>query len=240
MRADLVVGADGRNSRVAEAVGAATIHRETRASAVVFGYVDGIPNEGYRWFFDEALQVGLIPTTGGSHCLFAACRPSELQDRLGDLRASRRRASAREVGAGDRATCWTAGSAERLRRFAGAPGHIRECAGPGWALVGDAGCFKDPATAHGMTEALLDAGRLAASWIAGQETLEAYRARRDATALPLFAITQRIASFDWDLGELDRCIEISTRRCGQSSHDIDIGSPTVGSIIGPHLVKIAG
>ena len=142
LKARLVVGADGRNSRVAEAVGAETIRRDQRQAAMVFGYFDGIPNEGYRWLFDEGLQVGLIPTTAGSHCVFAACRPAEFQDRLGH---------APLLGIAEALARWEpevsgrlvrAGSVERLRRFPGAPGHIRECAGPGWALVGDAGCFR--------------------------------------------------------------------------------------------------
>src|SRR5215471_7366389 len=41
----------------------------------------------------------------------------------------------------------------RLRGFGGAPGYLRQCHGAGWALVGDAGYFKDPLTAHGITDA---------------------------------------------------------------------------------------
>ena len=45
--------------------------------------------------------------------------------------------------------------------FAGAHGFMRRPCGPGWALVGDAGYFKDPLTAHGITDALRDAELLA-------------------------------------------------------------------------------
>ena len=48
-----------------------------------------------------------------------------------------------------------------LRTFTGRPGHIRRSWGPGWALVGDAGYFKDPLSAHGITDALRDAELLA-------------------------------------------------------------------------------
>ncbi|MCB1375775.1 MAG: FAD-dependent monooxygenase [Rhodobacteraceae bacterium] len=202
LKASLVVGADGRNSHVAQAVGAGTIRRDPRRAAMVFGYFDGIPNEGYRWLFDEGLQLGLIPTTGGRHCVFAACRPSEFQERLGDAPLFGLARALSPWAPGIAADLIRSAGAERLRRFAGAPGHIRDCAGPGWALVGDAGCFMDPATAHGMTEALLDAGRLASSWIAGQETLDDYRDRRRAQVGTIFAITQRIASFDWNLDDL--------------------------------------
>ncbi len=38
---------------------------------------------------------------------------------------------------------------------------MRRSWGPGWALVGDAGYYKDPITTHGMTDALSDAELLA-------------------------------------------------------------------------------
>ena len=44
-----------------------------------------------------------------------------------------------------------------LHGWGGIPGHVRQLVGPGWALVGDAGYFKDPITTHGMTDALRDA-----------------------------------------------------------------------------------
>src|SRR5690606_15208546 len=59
------------------------------------------------------------------------------------------------------------GLAERLRGFRGMPGYLREAHGHGWALVGDAGFFRDPLTAHGITDALRDAEGLANAIIAG-------------------------------------------------------------------------
>src|SRR3989442_12498021 len=40
-------------------------------------------------------------------------------------------------------------------------GFFRESAGPGWALVGDAGHFKDPAPGQGIADAFRQAERLA-------------------------------------------------------------------------------
>jgi 2-polyprenyl-6-methoxyphenol hydroxylase-like FAD-dependent oxidoreductase len=40
-------------------------------------------------------------------------------------------------------------------------GYFRDAAGPGWALVGDAGHFKDPSPAQGISDALRQAERLA-------------------------------------------------------------------------------
>ena len=48
-------------------------------------------------------------------------------------------------------------------------GFFRQSFGPGWALVGDAGYFKDPLTAHGITDALIDAELLANAALVGSE-----------------------------------------------------------------------
>ena len=48
-----------------------------------------------------------------------------------------------------------------LRGAVGLPNHVRRAAGPGWALVGDAGYHRDPITGHGMTDAFRDAELLA-------------------------------------------------------------------------------
>ena len=94
---------------------------------------------------------------------------------------------------------------ERYRGFVGQVGFFRQSSGPGWALVGDAGYFKDPITAHGMTDALIDADLLARAAAAGTEdALAAYQRARDARAVGLFDVTDAIASFDWDLTMVQR------------------------------------
>jgi 2-polyprenyl-6-methoxyphenol hydroxylase-like FAD-dependent oxidoreductase len=68
--------------------------------------------------------------------------------------------------------------------------------------VGDAGYFKDPLTAHGITDALRDAELLARAVEAGsEEALASYQAARDELVQGLFAVTDRIASFKWTLEE---------------------------------------
>jgi menaquinone-9 beta-reductase len=46
-------------------------------------------------------------------------------------------------------------------------GYFREAAGPGWALLGDAGHFKDPTPAQGISDALRQAEHLADAVEAG-------------------------------------------------------------------------
>jgi flavin-dependent dehydrogenase len=87
-----------------------------------------------------------------------------------------------------------------LRGFPGHVGFFRRSYGPGWALVGDAGYFKDPLTSHGITDALRDAETLADAINAGSdEALADYQEQRDAASVEFFETTDAIASFEWDL-----------------------------------------
>ena len=95
-----------------------------------------------------------------------------------------------------------------MRYFRGMPARLRRPHGPGWALVGDAGWWKDPLSTHGITEALRDAELLAAAVVAGAASeraagiaLVGYQARRDRTARPMHPIVDRLASHEWDLTE---------------------------------------
>ena len=56
---------------------------------------------------------------------------------------------------------------ERPSMVARWTGYFRESAGPGWALVGDAGHFKDPSPGQGITDALRQAQRLADDVVEG-------------------------------------------------------------------------
>ena len=88
---------------------------------------------------------------------------------------------------------------ETVHGFGGHPGFIKRSTGPGWALVGDAGYFKDPATAHGITDALRDAELLARAVITGTTAaMEQYEATRLELSRRLFEITDEIASFEAD------------------------------------------
>jgi flavin-dependent dehydrogenase len=95
------------------------------------------------------------------------------------------------------------GASPPLRGFAGQPGVMRQAVGAGWALVGDAGYFKDPITAHGITDALRDAELLSTAILAGSDVaLARYQETRDDLSRPLFEITDRVASYEWTIDEL--------------------------------------
>ncbi len=78
-----------------------------------------------------------------------------------------------------------------VRTFMGHPGVIRRPWGPGWALVGDAGYWKDPISAHGLSDALRDAELLARAVITAgngcelqDAALRGYQEARDRLVVP--------------------------------------------------------
>jgi flavin-dependent dehydrogenase/acyl dehydratase len=201
--ADLVVGADGRQSTVARFVAAETYLESRSSSALAYGYFEGLPDDGLHWHFETGTAAGIIPTNDGQHCVFAGVP----QHRF----ASTFRGNIERGFFGVLANCSSdlsravqqARIVGRLRGFAGARGFLRRCHGPGWALVGDAGYFKDPLTAHGITDALRDAEALSRAALRGNERgMSAYQEERDVLSIPLFEATEAIASFDWTRDEI--------------------------------------
>ena len=199
VHADVVVGADGRQSTVAKLVEARILVKSSYASGIAFGYFENLSGDGFHWHFAKNVAAGVIPTNAG-HCVFAAVpAPQFAATFRGDVRRGflqvLRANNAELRDAIEHGTL-----SGRLRGFGGTLGYLRQCQGPGWALVGDAGYFKDPLTAHGITDALRDAEFLARAIIwGGRSALAAYQDERDALSLPFLRLTDAIASFAWDL-----------------------------------------
>jgi 2-polyprenyl-6-methoxyphenol hydroxylase-like FAD-dependent oxidoreductase len=82
---------------------------------------------------------------------------------------------------------------ERILGATQLPNFVRRPYGPGWALVGDAGCHKDPFLALGVCDAFRDAELLAEALPevasgarAEAEALADYERRRNDSTLPDF------------------------------------------------------
>jgi len=199
LSADWVIGADGIGSRVARLTGSQIYHREPNQAAVVYGDFSGIDpdvaSQGTHWYFGHRGAAGVIPTGKHTSTVFVGVPAAEFKPRLEGRDAYWRLLRQFEPAA--YAELKRNASTAIFRGFAGREGFLRQCFGPGWALVGDAGCFKDPMTAHGITDALRDAELLARSLLLDTPgALEDYRAQRDAFAIPLLSIASTIAAFD--------------------------------------------
>ena len=198
--AALVIGADGVRSTVARLVGAECYRTGRHATGVIFSYWSDTGFDGYHWYYRPGVSAGAIPTNGGATCIFASVPQSRFHETLRPGADAGYRHVLRECGSDLAAIVERSQQVEKYRAFAGEVGFFRQSIGPGWALVGDAGYFKDPLTAHGITDALIDAELLAQAAAAGTETaLAGYQSARDKLAVDHFEATDAIASFEWDL-----------------------------------------
>ena len=205
LTADLVVGADGFRSTVARAVCATTLRQGRTRSAVLYRYVRGLDATGYEWFYGDRAAAGLIPTDDEAVCVFVSTTPGRMR---GHRRAGREQAftsllEAAGPGLGD--VVRGAPDRSRMRGWRGAAGHVRRSSGPGWALVGDAGYYKDPISAHGITDSLRDADLLADAIVRGaggeaeeRRAMAAYQETRDRLSRALWSATEEVAGYGWD------------------------------------------
>ena len=188
-RAKVVIGADGRHSRVARAVKAPALDETPPLLCYYFSYWHEVPSEGMEIYDANRRVVFAHPTSEGLFAVFVGWP----MDCFALVRADIEREFMAVVdsfpGLGERLR-----AGKRDERFYGAADLAnvrRRAAGNGWALVGDAGCHKDPYMVLGMADALRDAELLADAvdhGLAGAtslgEALAGYEQRRDEASVP--------------------------------------------------------
>lgn len=162
LEARLVVGADGRNSTVAELAGA---RKYNIVPGERFGYwsffADADPGPDpsliyHRW---EGRYIIAMPADGGLYQVIMLPAMSFLPEFREDREAAFM-AHARACGP----VAEVLAGAHRTGKMFGMLKYecfFREASGPGWALVGDAGHFKDPAPGQGIGDAFRQAEALA-------------------------------------------------------------------------------
>ena len=209
LRAAITVGADGIRSTVADGAGAGFLRRGRASSAVLYRYYADARPSGYEWAYGVGGGAGFLPTNDGLTCVFVGTNPTRLRAlrRQGAEQAFAELLTETAPRLADRVA--TAQPVGRMHGWAGVPGFVRHSWGRGWALVGDAGYFKDPITTHGMTCALRDAEILADEIQAALTcvvpeavALARYQATRERLSTRLFDATEAVASYDWDLEQV--------------------------------------
>jgi 2-polyprenyl-6-methoxyphenol hydroxylase-like FAD-dependent oxidoreductase len=201
IRARFVVGADGLRSTIARLVDAPIDYAGQHASAIAYGYWSGTDVEDYEWVFRANSAAGAIPTNGDQVCVFVSTTPARIGRGGPEFIESTLRATAPQLA--ERIRAGKAPATADTRTFRGQPGFLRRGWGEGWALVGDAGYFKDPLSAHGMTDALRDAELLARALTSihsgahEAEALRTYQSTRNALSVPMLELIDQIASLQW-------------------------------------------
>jgi 2-polyprenyl-6-methoxyphenol hydroxylase-like FAD-dependent oxidoreductase len=198
-RARIVVGADGARSLVARLVQAPVYFDKGTLTANYYSYWSGVeldtvelhPRPGRLVVADKTNDGLVMVTVVRPRAEFDRARSDVEGEFMRALEESAPRLAAR-VRAG-----------RREERFMGTgflPNHFRKPYGSGWALVGDAGYVKDPATAQGITNSFSHAEMLAEAIDEGlsgrratEDALAGYERRRNEEVLPMFEHTTRLA-----------------------------------------------
>ncbi|HEX2180122.1 MAG TPA: NAD(P)/FAD-dependent oxidoreductase [Actinomycetota bacterium] len=202
-RARLVVGADGKHSSVARAVGAGAYETIPARSCCFYSYwsdLDLERDEGRLYLLDRR-TLSFFPTNDGLTMVGLQAPSADFKAVRSDVEGSFLAAAQGVPGLAEKLR-----AGRRVEHFRGTPeldAFFREPFGAGWALVGDAGCHRDPITAQGISAALRDSVFLAealddhltgkVSWDqAGQE----YRRRRDWAEMARYHWTADTAVMD--------------------------------------------
>ncbi|MEU0938443.1 FAD-dependent monooxygenase [Embleya sp. NPDC005971] len=156
LRAPLVVGADGRRSLIAREVGAGKPHTtNVNQRACYYAYYDDPRTEwrGTAAMWRTGRELGTAFPCDGGLTLVLLMPPRERADafRLG-LEGEYDRTLTLLPGLADRLAGCT--RTTKIVQATDLPSYFRHSTGPGWALAGDAGHFKDPVTAQGIRDAL--------------------------------------------------------------------------------------
>jgi flavin-dependent dehydrogenase len=199
---DIVLGADGLGSTIARQAGAEIIARQRYAVASVFTYARNHGATGYHWYYLPRAAAGIIPTNNDEACLCISVPMERYDTEIRHDPASGFRTVLREA-APDLADHLCRTTFAPFRAFRGVAGFLRQAYGPGWILAGDAGFFRDPLTAHGISDAFRSAECAARAIMGGTvRDFSLYQQSRDEFALPMMEVTDAICSFDWNFDQL--------------------------------------
>jgi flavin-dependent dehydrogenase len=195
--AKIVVGADGRNSIVAQTVKPDLQKEGPAGCAYYYALWSGIKAEHMEVVIGDGKAYGWAPTHDGLTRIFAAWTkeafPRSAQDAEGTYQKilkSDPRVS--DLLSGGKMEGKIVGTAF------GIPAFMRSCYGPGWALVGDAGCYENPLAAHGIQNAFRDAEWMSmaldntfAGRSPAQDALRDFETNRNEAEIPLYDSAER-------------------------------------------------
>src|SRR6516225_7012330 len=200
-QARLVIGADGRNSLVAKAVGAEEYNAKPSLSCGYYAYWSGVLPHIPAIHPRERRVVISFPTNDGLTVTYLACP----RDDFALVRSDPERHLADALGlvAGFEEPFRGGTRAERIRGTGDLPNFFRQAFGDGWALVGDAAYHKDPIIAQGISDAFRSAEWLADAVHMGfsgarplSEALAEYQRVRDERFTPMYELSCSLATLE--------------------------------------------
>jgi len=194
-----VIGADGRNSRVAKQAQAPIYDEVPTLTCWYFSYWSGVRGNALEMYVRDRRVIFAFPTNDELFAVFV----SWPIDQLDSVRSDAERHLLATIDAvpdlAERVR--TGRREERIYGATSLPNYLRRPWGEGWALVGDAGCHKDPFLALGICDAFRDAELLADAVEAAlsgarpeAEALAEYEQRRNTATRPDYERNIHLAS----------------------------------------------
>jgi len=200
-RARIVIGADGVNSFVAQAVRAPEYDVRPVAACAYYSYLSGIRQDDIELYVRDHIAFGGAPTHDGLHLLMVNWPAKDFTTVRGDVEGHVWRAL--ETAPDFLARVREGRREEKWYGTAGVPGYFRKPYGKGWALVGDASYNRDPITAQGISDAFIDAETLVETLSEGlsgnggfDEPLAAHESARNERVRPMYEFTTHLAALE--------------------------------------------
>ena len=197
LHAPVTIGADGATSVIGRATGASLTMAGNHTDRTTFACWRGLDTDGYEWIHRPGARLAVVPITDDSTLVFASA--STMLIGGGGPGVAAALAAEAEPGLGERIR--RAPSVDPGGTWMRDAAFIRRSSGPGWALVGEAGCYVDPIGPYGFTAPLRDAELLAEEIVRGSggacpmdDALAAYEITRDTFAVAVFQIVEQLAS----------------------------------------------
>jgi 2-polyprenyl-6-methoxyphenol hydroxylase-like FAD-dependent oxidoreductase len=205
-RAQVVIGADGRHSKIAEAVDAERYNEKPQLLAAYYTYFSDLPTDGMETYIRDRRGWGTFPTNDGLTLVVGGWPFTEFEANRRDVEANWFKMFEQAPGWMERIK-----GAKREAKLVGAalPNYFRKPFGQGWALVGDAGYQKDAITAQGILDAFMDVERLAAALDESfggvrpfDDAMSDYQRARDEHVMPMYEFTTQLATLEPPPAEL--------------------------------------
>jgi 2-polyprenyl-6-methoxyphenol hydroxylase-like FAD-dependent oxidoreductase len=199
--AHVTVGADGRHSLVARAVGPEQYNEKPQLMCGYYSYWSGLPMNGrFETYIRPERSFAAWPTHDDLTLVVGGWPFAEFKANKTDIEGNFLKMLEMVPAFAERVR-----AATREARFVGTavPNYFRKPHGPGWALVGDAGYNKDFITAQGIHDAFRDAELCATALdetFSGARSFDVamgeYQSTRDEHVLPMYEFTTQIATLE--------------------------------------------
>ena len=228
-RARVVIGADGRNSQIAKAVGAERYLEKPALQWSYYTYWSGLPVDGMETIIRPDRGWGAMPTNDGLTLVVVGWPIAEAPAYKADVEANYLKTMELAPEFAERVR-----GAKREDRFHGGAvdNFLRKPYGPGWALVGDAAYNKDPITAQGISDAFREAEQCATALDetfqgvrSFDEAMGEYRRARDEHVMPIYEFTTQMATLEPPPPEVQQLL-------GAASGNVDAMNDFVSVIAG--------